>query len=559
MSKLFSLTKVLIKNNVFGGISTKSKKGKYSTIIGVGLLLVFVLASVCVPMAYVLSSILEVVRIENILISLIIPLGGLAVIIFSIFSTVSVFCLNKDSEHLLSMPIPPRDIILGKFIVSLITQYYVLLMFILPCLIGVGIGIDASLMYYLYTIIVFICMPIIPSAIVTIIILLITRFTGIIKNRDLFMYFSMALILVFAFGYNYILQNVLVIDPSNMGSTIGDLENAVLPLCKKIFPFYNSASSALINYNNLNGLFSLITFLSINLVSLLVVYLLGDKLYLKSLIVTSGSKKKKTQLEVVTNREVKKSSQVSWLLKKEWLIVKRTPIFMLNIVVIVFLMPLIIVFSFLITHFSSGGNININLINIENLDLYLHNPYIYLIVFAVAIFFTCTSVAASTSISREGSSAWFMKVMPVSYFKQINVKVLFATLIDMIGVIVTMLVPVFIYKIPLYYVLIILLPLSIIVTLMNYFNILIDLKRPRLKWSEESEAVKQNLNAMISIFATMGVCALFGVLAYLVYFYEMGINVILLSILISGICGIILASVIYYFYKNSNKLVESID
>lgn len=556
MSKLVALTKVLIKNNVLG-FNSKNKKSKYGTIIAVAFLLIFVVASVCVPMAYVLSSILEVAPIENILLSLVLPLGGVAVIVFSVFSTVSVFCLNKDSDYLLPMPIPAKDIILGKFIVSLITQYYVLLMFILPCLIGIGIGMEAGAMYYLYTLVIFLFMPIIPSAIVTIIILLITRFTGLMRNKDLFMYVSMGLVLAFAFGYNYVLQNVLVIDPNNIGSTIESLESEILPMCKMIFPFYNSGVNALINYTNVNGLFSLITFLSFNFIALLAVYLIGDKLYLRALIDTRGSKKREIDIEK-SDYKFKKSSSIGWLLRKEWLIVKRTPIFMLNIVVIVFLMPIIILFSFVISYISSGGEMG-SLLNMGDISKHLEQPYIFLIVFAVCIFFTCTSVAASTAISREGSNAWFMKVIPVSLFKQINVKVLFACLIDLLGVIVTMLIPVIIYKIPIYYVLCTLIPLTIIVIINNYFNVWIDLKRPRLKWSEESEAVKQNLNAMISIFGTMGLCAVFGILAFVFYYYNITINVILLSILISLICGIILGLVIYYFYKNSDKLAKSID
>ena len=48
-------------------------------------------------------------------------------------------------------------------------------------------------------------------------------------------------------------------------------------------------------------------------------------------------------------------------------------------------------------------------------------------------------------------------------------------------------------------------------------------------------------------------------IAFVFYYYSITINVVLLSILISVFCGIILGLVIYYFYKNSDKLVESID
>ena len=41
---------------------------------------------------------------------------------------------------------------------------------------------------------------------------------------------------------------------------------------------------------------------------------------------------------------------------------------------------------------------------------------IYLVVMVVGVFLTSFSLAASTSISREGGNAWFMKVIPVGEY-----------------------------------------------------------------------------------------------------------------------------------------------
>ena len=176
--------------------------------------------------------------------------------------------------------------------------------------------------------------------------------------------------------------------------------------------------------------------------------MVGDKLYLKTLTITKGNKKKIQNVDkLVVNKEKNKSS-FYWLLKKEWLIIKRTPIFMLNIVVIVFLMPVIMISSLFITSMQGEGNVGFNFIDSNNISKYLTNPFIYLIVLVVLLFFTCSSMSASTSISREGSSAWFMKIIPVSYFKQVNVKVLFAVLLDMLSVVIVGVIPIIMYKIP---------------------------------------------------------------------------------------------------------------
>lgn len=561
MNKLWALTKVLLKTNLLGGSSKNQKKSsKYFGIIGIGLLLVFVVCSLGVPIIIGLDSILEVVvNIEDIMLSLILPLAGVTTVIFSIFSVVSVFYLSKDSDYLLPMPIKSRDIMLSKFLVSMVNEYYILFMFILPCLIGVGVGINAGVMYYIYMIVVFLLLPIIPSTLVTLIILLVTRFTGIIKNKDVFMYVSMALILAFAFGYNCIIQNVISINPDNIGTTIDSLKNAILPYFRLIFPFYNSAVDALLRFNDINGIFSLMAFIAFNFIALVILYLVGDKLYLRTLIVNRGSKKKDENIECsIEENSPKNKGSFYWLLKKEWLVVKRTPVFMLNIVIIVFLMPVIFVVSF-IFGYASNGEESLSLPQIEKVHELINEPIFYLIVMAIALFFTCSSLAASTSISREGGSAWYMKVIPVSYFKQITAKVFFAVLLDLLSIIVVAIVPVIMYKIPLLYVLSMFIPVTLIVIIINYFNIWLDLRKPHINWSEESVAVKQNLSGFISVLFTIAVSVIFGILAFLLYYFDISINVYLLAVIISVLCGLLLALVICIFYKKSNDLLEKID
>jgi len=558
MSKLWALTKVLFKTNLFAGGSTSKKQKKHSKVLSlflIGFLFVFVIGALGIPIIITLDNVLEVAPLEKIFISLILPLAGVTTIVFAVFSIVSVYYLSKDSEYLLPLPIAPKDIMLSKFLVSLINEYYILFMFILPCLVGVGVGIDAGIMYYLYTFIIFLLLPIIPSVIVALIILLVTRFTGVLKNRDLFMYISMFLVLAFSLVYNYVIQEFISIDPENVGTTFGSLESEAIPYFKMIFPFYNSASEALINFNNVNGLFSLITFLTFNLVALLVLYLIGDKMYLKTLTVTRGSRKKEENIEGVVN--IRKQSVFTMLLRKEWLVIKRTPIFMLNIVIIIFLMPIILLSSFAIG-LTSGGE-SVILPNDDIVSSYLSFPFVYLIVMVVSVFFTSFSVAGSTAISREGSNAYIMKSIPVSAFKQINVKVFFAALLDFIGVILVGVLPVIVLKIPFYYCLCVMVPLIIIIFILNYFNIYLDLKKPKIKWNEESVAVKQNVNSMISILLTLAFSALFGIVAFLFYKYDIKMNVIILSGIVSVVCGIILALVIYLFKRNDKKLLDNVD
>ena len=125
MSKLLALTKVLLKTNFLTGFGDggKKRKNKGLGVVGIALLLVFVMGSLGVPIIFALDSFLEVLPIQNIVLSFLLPLAGITTITFCVFSVVSVFYLSKDSEHLLPMPLEPRDIMLSKFLVSLVNEY----------------------------------------------------------------------------------------------------------------------------------------------------------------------------------------------------------------------------------------------------------------------------------------------------------------------------------------------------------------------------------------------------------------------------------------------------
>lgn len=555
MSKVWVLTKVLLKTSFLSGTGTSRKKrNKILGFIGVGILFLFVIGSLGLPIIIGLDALLSVVPMHNIVLSLVLPFAGVTTVVFSLFSIINVFYKSKDVEYLLPLPLKAKDILLAKFFVSLISEYYILFMFIFPFLIGVGIGIDAGVLYYVYTCLVFVLLPIIPSVIVTFVILLITKVKGVGKNKDLFAYVSMAIILLFAFVYNYFIQNVISVDVENIGSTLQTLEKMILPYCRLIFPFYNSAVTSLVSYNSLNGLFAFIVFVGINFVFVGLLYWLADGLYLKSLTVTRGSKNNKVEVEkVINNRSV---GSFGWLLRKEWLIIKRSPVFMLNIVIVVFLVPIILVISLLFAFVEEGVIVSFNS---ELINAYLSNPVVYLIVLVVFLFFTSTSSAASTSISREGGSAWFMKIIPVSYFKQVNVKVFFATIIDMVSILFIGVILFILYKIPFYYFLSVLIPVFCIVVLLNYFSIYIDLKNPKLKWDEESVAVKQNLNGLFSTLLCMVVCVIFGIIAFVFYFYNLKMNVVLLSVIISVVSSLVLILVVFMFYKNNDRLLDNVD
>ena len=58
---------------------------------------------------------------------------------------------------------------------------------------------------------------------------------------------------------------------------------------------------------------------------------------------------------------------------------------------------------------------------------------------------------------------------------------------------------------------------------------------------------------------TIAISAIFALGAFAFYKYNIKINVIVLSGIVSVTCGMILAFVIYLFKKNDNKLLDNVD
>ena len=52
---------------------------------------------------------------------------------------------------------------------------------------------------------------------------------------------------------------------------------------------------------------------------------------------------------------------------------------------------------------------------------------------------------------------------------------------------------------------------------------------------------------------------MFGCFAFLFYFYNIEMNVVILSSIVSVICGIILAFVLFLFKNNEKNLLNNVD
>jgi len=502
MNKTLLLTKVLLRNG--SGMKSKGKNGKKTNVKNILLLLLVAIAfipviSMIVAFTSFLYDSMAGANMEGAILGLALAVVSVAVFLFGIFYVINVFYFSQDVEHLLPLPLKPSQILGAKFGVTLLYEYLTELFLLLPILITFGIKSGAGPLYYVYGLIIFLTLPVLPLVIASVIAMLIMRFTGVAKNKDRFRMIGGAVAVAFGLGANMLFQRFGngSMKPEQMQDMLLNGNNVALDLATRLFPSTKLGANALLNAASLQGLAAIIMFTAISVLVFVLFALLGELLYFKGVMGMSETtaKRRKVTSEQL-DKQTAQSSALAAFTFRELKTLFRTPIFFINCVLISFLWPVIICIP-LVTQAS-------NIPNLESLTEFLSEPQIAGIAIGIAValflFLTSTNATASTSFSREGTNLFVLKYLPVPYRKVIIAKALAGFVLSMISIVLVLIVAILIVHIPPMLALA-MLAVGIPAALFgNLTGVMIDLHFPKLHWDNEQKAVKQNMNVLISMF-----------------------------------------------------------
>jgi ABC-2 type transport system permease protein len=502
MNKYISLTKVFLKNT-----STKlssNGKGKLpKTIILYAILILSFLPLVSMFAGVTASSYsyLKAIHQEGVILSAAMSASSTIIFVFGMFFVMSVFYFSSDIENLLILPVKPSIILMAKFTVVLIYEYFAEVIILVPVMTTFGVKSNAGLLYYIYGIIIFLTLPIMPLIIDALISIFVMRFAGFTKNKDRFKIIAQMSSLIFIVGINIIIQRIG--NGASKGLEMAKLltqgNNSLVSTSSKLFINIRYASEALIS-SGINGITNMLIYLIITSVLLILFIIFSDIFYLKGVvgITQTQAKRKILSSEKITKQSDKKSKILSYTIK-ELNILFRTPVYFMNCVVMNFLWPVF----FIIPIVSQPGLLK----NAKNAHIYLNMilensrtlGILIAIVFGVSLFFSMANPIASTSISREGKNIFINKFIPMEYKEQILSKAISAFILNFLGVMLMILIVSIVGKPPLYLVAMAVLLVVIGVIFSVFVGLFIDLNYPKLDWDNEQRAVKQNLNVIIGI------------------------------------------------------------
>ena len=548
----FLLTKIFLKTSIqkFNDKNNPNanKKGKLQ--LALYLFLFAYLAGIIIFFSTQIIDSLREVNQETTFIGLIFLAVLLTSAMQAIFSGINLLYFSKDTDAVLTLPLKPYQIILARTNVLILAEYLTnLFVGILPLIIY-GVTLNCGPMYYVTAILGVLLLPILPIILVSLLMMIIMSFSKITKNKNKFQMAATFIVLILVI---FLSIGITKLEDSNMTDEqmqqIMMQADGMINNIKGYFPTLDFAINAVTTSNMLSAILEFAKIIGITIVGVIIYVLLAQKLYFKGLIgsLYGGNSKKTGKVKI----SQKKSSIGKAYIGKEFKLLLRSPIYLMQCILPALLMPILMIVLLLM---SGGEELRMQLETLTTL-VGTNNALIIMGLLGITQFFSIFIYVSITAISRDGSNAVFMKYIPVSLYKQYIYKTVPNIIISVIPLLIILGVAKYLLNGLKILDLVIIFMVSLLMYIVHSFlSLLIDLKRPKLQWNSEYAVVKQNFNLlfpMIFGFINIGIVVFvnYALSAYSVYI-QLGIIA-----LIYIIAWVIINA---YLYKRQKNLASKI-
>ena len=469
----------------------KEKKGRT---IGMFIAIAILVVYLGVILYIVESKMLDIMigmGAPEMLITVAVMLTTAGTLIMSFFFTLSALYLGRDAAYLAALPLKPRTILSAKLVQVWVSETLIDAIILLPACIlyAVKVGVDPG--FYLRMIVVWLLIALMPICVIAFVSSLLIRLTALWKHREILLTVSGLVLMV---GYMILMMNMGQItgDSAEGGEMIKQLvesSSARIGAMTTLFPPAAWAANGMLGQNY--GMF--IVWILISLAApVITVWLLGYSYRKLSMLQTEtpgGGKKKFTGRESFTG-----GSQLKACCMREIKTILRVPSYATNILPICF-MPLMMVIMILVVGGKSSGESGGFQAIFEKM-----NPTIVMgILTAVMAYVSGMNPALSTAVTREGKGHDFLTALPVSSHTFIRAKFIVGYGLSMMGIIAAGIALMIFFPNRILEIIFAL----ILTFLFSFVNDAIalsrDIKKPRLDWVTEQEAVKQNFGVLISM------------------------------------------------------------
>jgi ABC-2 type transport system permease protein len=380
---------------------------------------------------------------------------------------------------------------------------------------------------------VWLLIALLPICIIAFVSSLIIRVSGLWKHREMVMTVAGIALMV---GYMFLMMNLggVTGDSAEGGEMLQRFmmdNSARIESMTSMFPPAAWAAKGLLGKDS--G--QLILWIAVSLAApVITVWLLGYSYRKLSLLQTEtpeGTKKKFTGKE-----SFGVGSQFSACCKRELKTILRVPSYATNILPIAFMPLLMVIMLFVISNRISGQQEGQNLGMLMEQNF---NPALIMSILAAALAYMAgMNPALSTAVTREGKSHGFLTALPVPAKTIVRAKLVVGFGLALVGVFAASIALVVIFpKFAVHAIL-----AFILCLLFSYVNSVLalnrDIRKPRLDWLTEQEAVKQNFGVLISMLISWGILAVLAGVTYLLITWGLGMYAVfgILAAILLALC-----------------------
>lgn len=541
MDKIISLLKIDF-NNTFGlssiSYNFKKKKNRWTIIVFAIAMLSLIPSYLLMikPLGYLYNA-YEQLGQSSYFLQIGILTSQVLIFVLGILYVMSKYYFANDLNILVPLPIKSSHILGSKFITLMVSEYLTSLPIILPFIFIYGIKGKEGILYWIYSIVLVLSIPVLPLVISSILVMLFMKYTNIKGKKDTIRVIG-ATIFIFIMVYFQIkMQDIMrksLISGDDFFLKLAKNSDFLVEKLGLIFPPSMWAALSLSNYKGLVGLFYLFILLLISMIGYISMMFLSERLFFDGLIgnieVSTSKGRGKRDSNIKDNIKVTKPYMA--IAKKEIIILYKTPVYLLNSIGGVIMVPIIMVIS------MGTDKQFLELL----LNLIEHYPsYIVLTAIAMIAVLGVLNSIGSTTFSREGKSFWIQRVLPIKIEDQIIGRILSSLLIQVLGVISILASLLFLVKINIQNIVVIIV-LGLLGSIpMTQIGMMIDIIRPLLIWDNPQKAMKQNLNVLIS----MGLGTLYaGLLGFMTIKIFDKVNIVYVYLLLGSI--FIISAIVFF-------------
>ena len=522
----------------------KEKKGRTIGMFAAILFLVIYLGVVLYIVETNMMDILIGLEMPEMLITMAVMLTTAGTLIMSFFFTLSALYLGRDAAYLAALPLKPRTILSSKLVQVWISETLIDAIILLPACILYGVKTGADPGFYLRMVVVWLLIALMPICVIAFVSSLLIRLSALWRHREILLTVSGIALMI---AYMFLMMNLggITGDTADGGEMIRQLvesSSARIGAMTALFPPAAWAANGMLGQNY--GMFAVWILISLA-APVITVWLLGYSYRKLSMMQTEtpGSSKKK-----LTGRESFASgSQLKACCLRELKTILRVPSYATNILPVCF-MPLLMVIMILVIGGKSAG---------ENgggfQELFRNMPQVIVmgILAAVMAYMSGMNPALSTAVTREGKGHDFLKALPVSPHTFIRAKFIVGFGMGMLGVIAAAVALIFFFpgfELPIILACVLCLLFSFVNAAMALSR---DIKKPRLDWVTEQEAVKQNFGVLISMLVSWVILIALAVLTY--FLIKWGLDMIPVFAILAAILAALCIGVYIFLRKTTEK------